>query len=161
MRRPPLFRRSALALGFVALTACGGSDGPTGPSATFSPVGTWAFNISNAKADDITCSVTGYTVTFTESNGILGGSISTGSGATISCLINGSTQSITSNGSGSLTSASRSGSTINFGYTTTSGPSSMTGTIENDNRMSGTGTIRLSFSGTPRPFNGTWVATRK
>lgn len=144
----------------LMLAACGGDNGPSGPSANFSLDGVWTFTITDAKAGTTTCAIAGQTVTFTSSGGTAGGSIATNSATTITCNINGSTQTLPLIGSGPLSSVSRTGANITFSYTTNSGTNTMTGNIATDNRMSGAATVRLLLSGTARTLTGTWLATR-
>lgn len=155
-------RSAALAVCALFLVSCGGDDGPTGPSATFSPAGAWQLSVKDATDGTRTCSVTGLTVTFTESGGTLGGTIA-GSGANnLSCVINGQTQTSDLGGNASLTSASRNGNNISFGFSVQAGPYSLSGTVQTDNRMTGTASITVSISGTPRLLSGgAWTATRQ
>ncbi len=167
MRLPTPLHRSVATVCLVALVACGGDDGPAGPagpvgpSANFSLQGAWALSITDAKVGTTTCSVSGDVVTFTDANGTLSGSVTAAPGGEIRCVINGQTQTASHGGSGALASVSRTGATVSFSYNTTSGLNTMTGTIQDDNQMGGTASLRLSFSGTPTTLVGLWSATRQ
>ena len=161
MRLPNLLIRPVAALSLLALGACGGDDGPSGPSANFSIAGSWDLSVTEAKTGTTTCAISGDVVTFVDTNGTISGSVAASSGAEVSCVINGQTQTQARSGTGSLSSASLNGSTVSFGFSSTSGPSTMTGTVQNDDRMGGTATITLSFSGTPKTPVGKWSATRR
>lgn len=153
--------RTMLTVGLAAsLAACGGDDGPTGPSPNFSLDGAWTYSMTNARNGSTTCSAGPYTVTFTTTGSTVTGTIAATGATMLTCVINGQSQSIQVNGTSNLTSAARTGSSINFGYSTTNGPASLTGTIQSDNRMGGTGTIRVSISGNAATYSGTWSATR-
>lgn len=149
----------------VAAAACGGGgdDSPTGPTADFSAVGDWSFEVRNATGDGATCDQTGWTITFTQSGSSnLTGRIDAGSNTRTTCVINGQSSSSTVSGATTLTSVTRSGSSITFSWVGSAGLSTMTGTIQNNNRMSGTATIHVRFtSGTTRDLAGTWTATRQ
>jgi hypothetical protein len=149
-----------LATAALLIAGCSGDKSPTGPSPNFSLDGAWTYSVSNAKNGTTTCSAGPYTVTFTTTGGVVTGTIAATSSTELTCVINGQSQSIAVNGTASLTSATRNGSSISFGYTTTNGPASVTGTIQSDNRMSGQGSITVSISGNVGAYAGTWSATR-
>jgi hypothetical protein len=153
----PIRRGALLTTAALLLAACGGDDGPAGPSANFSLDGAWTYNVSNAKFGTTTCSAGPYTLTFASGAGTIAASAAT----KLACVISGQSQSIDVNGTASLTSIVLNGASISFGYFTTNGPSTLSGTIQHDNRMGGAASISVSINGNANSYVGTWVATRQ
>lgn len=149
----------AVALG-LAIAACGG-DGPSGPSEDFDIVGQWQWRVNNATGSGMTCTVTGVTLTFSRSDGILSGTRFSSGGGNLVCTAGSasSTGDFTTNST--LKQLTHTGTSIGFEFDTIRGAWVMTGSITNDNSMGGTATIRVnSPTGTVAALTGPWTATR-
>lgn len=159
---PALTVRLALGVVLAALlTSCGGDNEPTGPSASFAFDGTWTYSVNDANSGQTTCDAGPYNLVFTTNGGTTSGTIASNASTKLRCTHNGQMQVVDVTGNGPLTSLTRNGSAVSFGYTTSNGPASITGTIQDDNRMTGQGTITVGVQGSPLTLSGSWVATRQ
>jgi hypothetical protein len=158
------FTGVARALTLIAgLAACGDDDDPTGPSANFDLVGQWDWRLTNASGQNATCSVTGVTLTFTRTNGVLTGRRASAGGGNIACSFNGTPSAPASiTGDLPIQSLALTGTAISFQFANVSpGPWEISGTVTGDNTMSGTATIRMATSVGVLTLTGPWVSTRK
>lgn len=143
----------------IGMSACG-DDGPSGPSDNFDIAGQWSWRVTDATADDASCSITGVTITFAQDNGTLTGHRVATGGGNVTCTIHGSTDTANYTTSEALDNLSLTGTTITFVFVTNNGPWEMTGNITDDNTMGGTATIRMGTSIGPLMLTGPWTATR-
>lgn len=153
-------RTSTLALIIALVTAACGDDGPTGPSDDFDIVGQWSWRVTNAQADDASCSVTGVTITFQRSNGTLTGHRVATGGGNVTCTVNGSNSTSNYTTNDDLDGLSLNGTAIAFSFATTGGTWEMSGAIQDDDTMGGTATIRLATNIGTLVLTGPWTATR-
>jgi hypothetical protein len=153
-------RAGTLALIIALVTAACGDDGPTGPSDDFDIVGQWSWRVTNAQADNASCSVTGVTITFQRNDGTLTGHRVATGGGNVTCTVNGSDTTSNYTTNDDLDNLSLNGTDIAFSFATTGGTWEMSGAIENDDTMGGTATIRLATTTGALALTGPWTATR-
>jgi hypothetical protein len=79
-----IVRRGAIASAVLGLAACGG-DGGTGPSGSFDLTGQWVMTASELATFGRTCTMPPITLTFTSTNGTLGGTMLPGGDRTMVC----------------------------------------------------------------------------
>lgn len=148
---------TALAL---AVTSCG-DDGPSGPSASFDIVGQWDWRVTNAEGSGVTCSVNNVTLTFARNDGVLTGSRFSSGGNNLVCTTGGATTHGNFTTNTSVQNLIHSGTTISYEFATSSGLWEMDGSIEDDDRMGGTATIRVNGpQGGTIALTGPWTGTR-
>lgn len=152
-------RPVAAVLGTLLLAGCG-KDSPSGPSANFDPVGQWQWRVTNATTSGASCSVTGVTITFSRSNGVLAGHRVATGGQNISCVINGNPTTASYTTNDALDNLTYARPAISFSFATSSGAWQMTGNVTGDHSMGGTAVIRLNFGGSIATLTGPWTATR-
>jgi hypothetical protein len=143
----------------VAALGCGGDD-PTGPFVPTGLAGQWSWTVSNASGSGRSCNVSGVTLTFTGSNGALGGSFAGSGGQNVSCTVGGQNTLSNFGGGAALAALSLTGSAITFTFTTTAGDWISTGNVTGPNTMTGSASIRLPSGGVVNTLTGTWTATR-
>lgn len=151
--------RYALLAAVMFVAACG-DDGPSGPSDDFDIVGAWSWRVTNATTTNASCSVTGVTLTFTRTAGVLSGHRVATGGGNVSCTVNGSNSTANYTTNDDLDNLSLNDTDIGFTFATNAGPWEMDGEIETDNAMGGTATIRLATSIGTLVLTGPWTATR-
>lgn len=152
---------AAVLAAVLTLAACGGDDGPTGPSPDFDIAGQWQWQVTNASEGNSKCTVTDVTITFSEQNGVLTGHRFSPGDDNFICSFFGGPPLIRSyDTNDDLDDLVLSGTDISFSFATTTGEWEMSGRITSDNTMSGSATIRISTTIGPMTLTGPWTATR-
>lgn len=150
--------KAATFLAVLLLTACGGDGGPTAPD-VLQIGGTWNYQTNNVLVNGITCSISGRTMTITQSGSSFTGQL-TGGIAECTAEFGSYSQDLGADGiTDGIVNGVIDGNSLSFDLDFDPG-ASLTGTVSNG-AMSGTITERTySVTGTIVSGTGSWSASR-